>query len=338
MDACTEISRWAQSRSPQMALRAVLLAGDGSDRRYYRLLTLKNRSAGVVMKMAPFGQSGGDEPFLAIQRHLAQAQVEVPQIYAFAPEEGLIWLEDLGDKTLQLQCLRFPGRLMSLYQQAIDALIGLQTRASPTGHSKGDQEGLIAFRHRFDVAKLESEVDFTLEHLLVGYLKKILSPKERKKLRALWVPILEELAAQPTVLAHRDYHARNLMITPERLVLIDFQDARLGPAAYDLASLLGDAYVFLSARERRDLFNYYVGRAGGLVPGVSDASQFARSYRLASIQRGFKAMGSFAFFYNRKADAQYLRYIGNAFQRVQWLLRGMPTGDPLRQELLKVYA
>ena len=88
----------------------------------------------------------------------------------------------------------------------------------------------------FDVEKLTWEMDFFLKHFLESYRGAEITPAERTALRQELGLIVEELAAEPRVLCHRDYHSRNLMLKEGRLYIIDFQDARLGPDTYDLVA------------------------------------------------------------------------------------------------------
>ncbi len=93
------------------------------------------------------------------------------------------------------------------------------------------------------------ELNFFVKHFLEAYRGVTLSTAAREALIEEWQTIAGELASDPRVLCHRDYHSRNLMLHDRRLCIIDFQDARMGPDTYDLASLLRDSYVDLPDRE-----------------------------------------------------------------------------------------
>jgi aminoglycoside/choline kinase family phosphotransferase len=80
----------------------------------------------------------------------------------------------------------------------------------------------------------------------------------RTALAAEWRVLAEELAAEPRVLCHRDYHSRNLMLHRGELYIIDFQDARLGPDTYDLVSLVRDSYVDLTESAADELIAYFI--------------------------------------------------------------------------------
>ena len=93
----------------------------------------------------------------------------------------------------------------------------------------------------------------------------MLTPAEIEAVRAEFKIIVEELAGEPRVLCHRDYHSRNLMLSQGQLYLIDFQDARMGPDTYDLASLLRDSYVDLNDIAINELIAYFLALKGGSV-------------------------------------------------------------------------
>jgi aminoglycoside/choline kinase family phosphotransferase len=220
----------------------------------------------------------------------------------------------------------------------IDSLVRLQVAASP---QSGDQS-IEAFRLRFDYEKLMWEVDFTIDHFYKNYLKRSLSDKVHSCIRDGFSEICEFLAEQPVVLTHRDFHSRNLMVFPMqperdthpfRMVMIDFQDARLGPPQYDLASLLKDSYYQLDESQIALLIDYYIARYEAVSGQEVDRAHFIRVFDLMSVQRNFKAIGSFASFMNRRGDPTYLKYIGNTFENIRRSLLKYPHFSQLREAL-----
>jgi aminoglycoside/choline kinase family phosphotransferase len=107
------------------------------------------------------------------------------------------------------------------------------------------------------------------------------------------------------VLCHRDYHSRNLMLSQGQLYLIDFQDARMGPDTYDLASLLRDSYVDLPEDFVAERLEEFRQRA---VPGES-RDTFLRRFELMSIQRNLKALGTFGYMSTSRGTDVYLPYV-----------------------------
>src|SRR5205823_5382126 len=151
-----------------------------------------------------------------------------------------------------------PAEHAALYRQAVALIELLQRRGGEL-----ESEEYVPYCIAFDVEKLTWELEFFTKHFIEGYRAVTLHTADRKALAAEWATIVEELAAEPRVLCHRDYHSRNLMLSDASLYIIDFQDARMGPDTYDLASLLRDSYVDITDRDLDDLIAYFLALKGG---------------------------------------------------------------------------
>jgi len=326
-----EVSNWVrQSKAIQSVER---IPGDASTRRYYRV-SAEGRSY-IVMRMESFAEHGTQLPFLVVQKHLSGAGVDVPEVLDVDPERGFILLEDLGDDTLlrRLQDVTSSDVERHLYERVIDSLVTLQVEASP--RKKPAQ--LEAYKLRFDHEKLMWEVNFTMEHFYQLYLKREIPASDMKVFQDGFGEICQILADEPTVLTHRDFHCRNIMAVGDRLVMIDFQDARLGPPQYDLASLLKDSYYQLEEVQVQRLLDYYVARWEALSSEKVDRARFIKIFDLMSVQRNFKAIGSFASFLNKRGNATYLKYIGNTFENIRRTLLKYPQYSKLRELLFHYY-
>ncbi|MCM2277605.1 MAG: phosphotransferase [Oligoflexia bacterium] len=334
-----EVTRWVRKSK---TIRSVnRLPGDASTRRYYRIDA--GRRSYVLMRMEPFSEQGENLPFLVVQKHLAASGVDVPEVLDVDPAKGFVLLEDLGDVTLlrHLQDVSSADVERHLYERVIDSLIHLQINASP---KKKTRPQLEAFKLRFDQEKLMWEIGFTIDHFYKLYLKRQLRDSDLKLMQRGFGEICSFLAEQPTVLTHRDFHCRNIMVTPseepgqgDRLVMIDFQDARMGPAQYDLVSLLKDSYYQLEESQIQRLLSYYVVRWEALTGERLDQARFQYAFDMMSVQRNFKAIGSFASFLNRRGNATYLKYIGNTFENVRRTLLKYPKYAELREVLFHYY-
>ncbi|MGK5088085.1 phosphotransferase, partial [Bdellovibrionota bacterium FG-2] len=276
-----ELSEWV-SRS-QTINSVDRLPGDASTRRYYRVQS--DSQSTILMRMESFAEKGADLPFLEVQRHLKSSGVDVPNVLDFDAERGFILLEDLGDVTM-LRCLQdvaSPEVERHLYQRVIDSLIHLQVYASPPLKTSN----IEGYNLRFNEEKLLWEVHHTIEHFYESYLKRTISPADQKVMEEGFGEICKILAAEPVVLAHRDFHSRNVMVMPQkpmdRLVMIDFQDARLGPVQYDLASLLKDSYYQLEESEISFLLDYYVARFEAFSGTQIDRIRFRRIFDLMAV-------------------------------------------------------
>ena len=107
------------------------------------------------------------------------------------------------------------------------------------------------------------------------------------------------------------------MVKDGEQYLIDFQDARMGPIFYDLVSLLEDCYFSLRQKLRSLFYLYFMSK----VEGAFEIKDYRRLYNLCAIQRIFKALGSFAYFYVDKGDDRYLKYIGIGVDRLHEILK-----------------
>ncbi len=139
-----------------------------------------------------------------------------------------------------------------------------------------------------------------------AYRGVVLSEAERAALRDEWKGIAEELSSEPRVLCHRDYHSRNLMLCQGSLHIIDFQDARMGPDTYDLASLLRDSYVDFSDQQVNALIAFFLAQRGG---SEEEDRDFHRRFDLMALQRNLKALGTFGFQATARANTVYIQYI-----------------------------
>jgi aminoglycoside/choline kinase family phosphotransferase len=332
-----DVSQWVkESKTIDSVTR---LPGDASTRKYYRVIS--NSKTYILMHMESFQEQQAQLPFLVVQGHLLKSKVDVPKVLEVDAARGFILLEDLGDVTLlrKLQDVSTPDIERHLYERVIDSLVQLQVHASPQGAS----QELDAFKLRFDHEKLMWEVNFTIENFYQLYLKRNIASKDLKIITDGFSEICSFLAQQPTVLTHRDFHSRNVMVThgadgaADRLVMIDFQDARMGPPQYDLASLLKDSYYQLEESQVLFLVDYYIARFEALSQQPIDRPHFIHVFDLMAVQRNFKAIGSFASFMNKRGDPTYLKFIGNTFENIRRNLLKYPRYTQLREVLFHYY-
>jgi N-acetylmuramate 1-kinase len=308
------------------------LLGDASDRRYYRVLLaspVDGLTSLVLMRLAK-PHTAGELPFANIQRYLSSKGIPVPHIFCDDSLHGLVLLEDLGDMTLEA-ALQGASRdqIASAYGEALDILLALQYPAgvAPRG-------SCVAFCLAFDVDKLMWELDFFLTHMIKQLCCQQLKPADEVALRGQFWKISTMLARQPRVLNHRDYHSRNLMRHRGRLRVIDFQDARLGPCQYDLASLLYDSYVVLPPDLREALLASYFERKA-MVDGDQDREGFLQVFDYMCLQRNLKALGTFAFQTVVRQNKRYAAAIPPTLSYLQEHLTRHPELSQLRRFLEK---
>jgi len=268
-------------------------------------------------------------PFLNILSHLAKAGVPVPALHHYDPAAGLLYLEDFGDLTLAEAVRDVDAQgLESRYKQAINVLVQMQVKAT----SPADP-GCLAFHRSFDVPLLMWEFDHFLEYGIVARQGKPMCSEDWTAIRGEFEKISEHLAGQPRVFTHRDYHSRNLMVDGLRLGVIDFQDALMGPATYDLASLLRDAYIALDESLVDQLVNYYLDQLAEHRQVWTNREAFRRLFDFTSIQRNMKAAGRFVYIDRVKGNPKFLADIPRVLGYVKRNLQRYPELAPLRKHL-----
>ena len=305
----------ADQQLREQALKVVPLTGDASDRRYFRVLLKNAKPIVLALHAGPIDYAA--MPFVAVAKLLSEVPVPVPAILHHSDPLGVIGLEDLGDVTLQAHLgAATPTEHDALYRQAVDFIARMQERG----------EGLRSdayppYRIAFDVEKLTWELEFFVKHYLLAYKGATPGEPERAALREEWSAIVDELASERRVLCHRDYHSRNLMLHGDSLYIIDFQDARMGPDTYDLASLLRDAYVDLSPQQVDGLIAFFLARKSGIRP---PADEFRRRFDLMALQRNLKALGTFGYMTTSRNNTVYIQYIPRALAYVKANLAKYP--------------
>ena len=306
----------------------VPLTGDASDRKYFRVL-MRNAPT-QVLAVHPQAIDFERLPFANVARLYSSMPVPVPQILGHSDPLGIIALQDLGDVTLQahLGAASFAEH-KALYREAVTLIEALQRRGAELS-----SPDYLPYGIAFDVGKLTWELQFFTKHFLEGYRGAIMTPATREALAAEYAAIVEELAAEPRVLCHRDYHSRNLMLHEGQLHIIDFQDARMGPDTYDLVSLLRDSYVDLTDAQVDELIAYFLALRGhGAGAGGSDGHLFRNRFDVMALQRNLKALGTFGFQTTSRQNTVYIQYIPRTLNYARANLLRYPRFARLRQLL-----
>jgi aminoglycoside/choline kinase family phosphotransferase len=331
----------AQNAFPQSRLDAIeMLAGDASSRRYARLRLSGDAPATLIAMLLPRDTPPGasDEistldaptelPFASLQRFLARHDVPVPALH-FIGEEVLL-LEDLGDLPLADAASAPDGD--ALFVEAVDILAHIAALV------RDPDPACVAFRQVYDRALIGRELDVVCSH---GFAASDDGPARAagadRELEAALGRLGDRIAAQPLVLMHRDFHAWNLHVDAHREVrVIDFQDATLGPALYDLASLCTDrdSDRFVDAALEETLvrrFGEALRRRGG--PAYDDAARLRADYFDAVAYRTLRVIGRFRFLAIEKGKPGYLRFLPRMARQTRRALEA--NAD---QELLRVLA
>lgn len=306
------------------------LTGDASTRRYYRIFT--NKDSYVVCLDNPFDDGIEKHPFMAVQQFMEQNNIRVPKILDHNLSRGYLLEEDLGNETLLQHIAGINSREeeFRIYKIIVDQLLELHR----ISHSKINNPNL--FQLKFDHQKFMDETRFTFKYFF-NFFNKCQDEVLIQDLEGLFDPIMKRLSSQKMVITHRDFHSRNIMVKNGKYTFIDFQDARWGIPQYDLVSLLEDCYYDISEENRQKLKRYYYDNLDPAIHGQKSYEEFESLYQDMTIQRVFKAVGSFCYIYNWRKDDRYLKYIGFAMEKIRRVMMDNPRYDELKTKLYQNY-
>ncbi|MBI5461213.1 MAG: phosphotransferase, partial [Gammaproteobacteria bacterium] len=268
-------------------------SADASFRRYFRATTAD--ASYIVMDAPPDKEDMG--PFLKVDAMLLDIGLNVPRVLAADIERGFYLLSDLGDEHY-LHALT-AETVQRLYGDALGALLVIQ--------AQGPQAGELP---AYDRPLLLREMDLFRDWLVGRHLNMTLDAEQTDMLGRCVDLLARSALEQPQVCVHRDYHSRNLMVTPQNTPgILDFQDAVIGPVTYDLVSLLRDCYIDWPRAQVEDWALGYCELAlqsGVLRPEQADERQFLHWFDWMGVQRHLKAAGIFARLYRRDGKPGYL--------------------------------
>ena len=269
-------------------------SADASFRRYFRAAIPDGaRLTRIVMDAPP--QHEDIRPFLHIAQRLDAHGAHVPAIPAYSLEHGLMPLDDFGSTPL-LPVLQqaSPDEAATLYAHALRALLHLQTCPSDD-------------LPHYDRAKLISEMQLFDTWYLRRHLGLEPGNDDMALLNAAYARLAARALAQPQGFVHRDYHSRNLMLTPDNPPgIIDFQDAVHGPITYDLASLLRDSYIEWPDEQVEAWLRQHHHALQQNQPDIPAWEHFKTDFDWMSAQRHLKVLGIFARLHHRDGKSGYL--------------------------------
>jgi NDP-sugar pyrophosphorylase family protein len=280
---------------------AILISTGGSDREYYRV---RKDDASAIFVQCTYD----DQDF---QRHIEYTRfflrhsIPVPKLIEIESDKMMAIFEDLGDISLYswLKCPRRQEEIIKVYKEVLDILISIHTVV--TEHVT---ECPALQRRVFDYGHFRWETRYFMERFVKG-IKNI----KIKDLMALnWE--LDRLAQRtdsfPKTVIHRDFQSQNIMITKEKTPrIIDYQGARMGPPAYDVASILWDPYYRLEEDVREILLDYYISEMIKRSKEKFDEDTFRESLLPCRLQRHMQALGAYGFLSKEKGKRYFLKFV-----------------------------
>ncbi|MCX7680137.1 MAG: phosphotransferase [Spirochaetes bacterium] len=277
------------------------LAGDASTRQYYRV-QYSGQTYIVCYDPMFVGRDLSVYPFYQVHALFCEHHIPVPKVYRYDNSCGLILQEDCGDFLVE----DFVGeakkeQLISLYEKLLQTIVLIQNIKS---------NGSIPFFLFFDEEKLMFEFNFFLDNAFEKYFRVSCPEQMKKELVSHFYAIAHKLQRREFfVLCHRDFHSRNVLVTPKGFFLIDFQDARMGLPLYDVVSLLRDSYVLLPEDVYGHLKDYYFFYSREMEIHRMSRDEFEYLFSLSAFQRNVKALGTFGFQIVQRGNHRYRPYV-----------------------------
>jgi aminoglycoside/choline kinase family phosphotransferase/dTDP-glucose pyrophosphorylase len=327
-----EVFRQVYGKIPPASIQWHQLAGDGSDRKWYRL-----SSGAFSVILADHGIHGQRETsearaFISIGKHLYQQGIPVPEIYLHDTLSGLVFLEDLGNVNLQQQFFNDnQTNVTKLYETVVDQLCEMFVKGA-----RGFNPSWTYQTPRYNKQLiLEHECRYFVDAFLNDYLG----------LDVKWEQLEDDflklsnntLKYSINGFMHRDFQSRNIMVKDGRVFFIDFQGGRMGPIQYDLASLIIDPYVRLPFVLREHLKNYCRNKLSSIISLNNE--MFEKGFQFCSITRNLQILGAFGFLSGKKKKLFFRAYIPPALHMLSNNLSnffGNKQFEPLKKVVEKV--
>jgi hypothetical protein len=294
------LERWLAGPLAGPGFTLAPASADASFRRYFRV-ALAGGGSYIAMDAPPDKEDC--RPFIRVAQLLREAGVHAPRVHAQDLAQGFLLLDDLGRVTY-LEALN-ESNASPLMRDAIAALVKWQLATRP---------GMLP---PYDEALLRREMALFREWYVGRHLGVALSAAQRGALEAVCTMLAQSALAQPAVYVHRDYMPRNLMLSEPNPGVLDFQDAVIGPIAYDIVCLMRDA--FISWEEERVLdwtVRYWELARKSSLPVAADFADFWRDFEWMGLQRHLKVLGIFARLTHRDGKPKYVadtpRFVGYA--------------------------
>ncbi len=299
---------WARNAlgDPQAQLQRASM--DAGFRSYWRTSSPTRPGSMIVMDSPPAQEDV--RPWLRIREMLDTAGVRVPQVLSADVPNGFVLLEDLGIDTY-LQVIN-PGNADALFDDALTQLLTLQAITPPLDFPEYDEALLLRELKLFD------------EWFIGKHLDMLLDRDETQSLDLIHRRLVDSALAQPRVLVHRDFMPRNLMPANNGPAVLDFQDAVIGPIAYDVLSLFKDAFLSWPQAAIDGWLDRYHARAAEAGLPVPSLAQFRRDVDWIGVQRHLKVIGIFARLRHRDHKPKYLRDVPRFFAYLDGVLPKYP--------------
>ena len=283
-----------------MQFKLKKIRSDASFREFYRLYKDKKTSIIVTAKKNRFRNL---VIYSAINKFLRNKGVCTPRLISKHFKEGIIEIEDFGDKTL-LSHIKQSRNKLNLYKKCVDVILKIQ-KIKPVKRIQFESKKYFNL-DSYNTRNLHEESDLFFDWYLLGVLGKKKSLKYKKVIKKELNKLYKKIFFKNQFIVHRDFHVSNIMPNNKKLGVIDTQDAILGNPMYDLASLIDDVRVKVSKQIKNKTFQYYLKNCSIKKKQIG---LLKNDFDILSIQRNLKILGIFFRLYKRDSKPAYLKYL-----------------------------
>ncbi len=308
-----------QSGYNKMKIYLKHIPADGSLKIFVRVYA-KKKSFVFLYNPIDNNKINENDSYYYIGKHLYNKGIPVPRIYFYNREQGILWIEDVGDIHMQklIDFNKNPDKSLKYYKKVIDILTKLNIDAAK------DFDPNYCYDTSIYSASFifKRELDYFYREFLVGYMGISSARKIREEFHMLSQSVSD---ISNNFLIHRDFQSRNILIKAETPYVIDFQGARFGPPTYDIASLIIDPYVSIPYRYKYTLIKEYYLAIKKYLSYSWD--EFLNIFWKTALCRNMQVLGAFSFLSIKKKKTFFKKYIPKALNQLKYILE-----EPLKYE------
>ena len=299
------------------------ITGDASFRVFYRFIEKKRHKIIIYTNKDKYKNLVA---YIAVNKFLRKNKILAPKLYTHNYSKGIIVIEDFGDLSFYKVLLRKKNKLL-IYKKIVDLLLQIQ-RIKPQNKIKNifNKSHVI---NKYSNQYLHKESNLFFEWYLPLFFNKKKVFFIKKEMKKVLSKLYGSLNFPNSHFVHRDFHVQNLMKVKKKIGVIDSQDALIGNAAYDLASLIDDVRIKTSTKLKKSIYNYYLKKTNKIYN--KNPEKFLEDFNILSVQRSLKIIGIFSRLLKRDKKKQYSKLIPYT-----WKLMEMRMGSKIFLNLKKV--
>lgn len=293
-----------------MNYKSKKISGDASFREFYRVQ--KNSKSSIIV-LAKKEKYKNLVIYIVVNKILRENNILAPKLIKSLIKKNIIEISDLGKVSFS-DYIKKRKNILKNYKKALDLIIKIQKIKLKKTYRFDNK--IIKFE-KYTLKKLHNESDLFFDWYLKPLIKKnFLSI--RLKIKKELNKIYKQLYFKNSYFTHRDFHSENIMITKNKLGLIDSQDAIIGNPLYDVMSLIDDVRIKLPINIKNNLFNYYFKKSELKKESKINLSN---DYDILSVQRNLKILGVFVRLFTRDKKPKYLKFLPYTWQLIDMRMK-----------------